>query len=305
MPGLQLAGLTVPVITPFHNDAKLGIDLKKLEKLIDYLIKVQKSDALVVIGTTGESTSLSHAEKETMIQKTVEMTNGCVPVIAGTGSANTEEAIEMTRFSEKVGASGVLVVSPYYIRPNQDGLYRHFLMVAQSTKLPIVLYNHPGRTGASIEIDTLLKLAKAADNIVAMKDCPNSLSASTDFARRVRAELGRPFAVLTGEDENIFVNLCLGADGAISATGHLVGAEIKEMMKAFHDGDLTKAREIQFSITDFQRLLFGIPSPAPIKACLDLLGTDLGGPVRPPLVDASPEFKEKLRAHMIRLNKLG
>ncbi|MFA4994748.1 MAG: 4-hydroxy-tetrahydrodipicolinate synthase [Bdellovibrionales bacterium] len=304
MPHLDLSGLTIPLVTPFQNDKKASVDFKKLTKLVDYLINKQKADALVAIGTTGESTSLTHEEKEAVIRHTIEAADGRVPVIAGTGSSCTEEAIGLTRFSEKAGAAGVLVVSPYYIRPNQDGLYNHFLKIAKSTDLPVILYNHPGRTGVSIELNTLIKLANATKNIVGIKDCPNSLLASTDLARRAHKEIKRPFAVLTGEDDTIFVNLCLGADGAISATGHLVGVEIKNLIKAFRKGDIAKAREIQFSIIDLQRMLFQVPSPAPIKAALDILGTGLGGSVRPPLVDGPKEFLVKLKDQLRKTGKI-
>ncbi len=304
MSELNLAGMSIPLVTPFKNDKKLSVDRKKLEKLVDYLIDVQKADSLVAIGTTGEASSLSHDEKETVIAATVEAARGRVPVIAGTGSSRTEDVIELTNFAEKEGAAGVLVVSPYYIRPNQDGLYKHFLTIAQNTDLPIVLYNHPGRTGACIEVNTLIRLANAAKNIIGIKDCPNNLCLTTDLARRARAEIKHTFFVLTGEDDATFVNLCLGADGAISATAHIVGAEIKRMIEVFRAGDLALAREIQFSIIDLQRMLFGVPSPAPIKAALDILGPDLGGPVRSPLVDAPPEFVAKLQVQLKRMNKV-
>ncbi|MFA5040952.1 MAG: 4-hydroxy-tetrahydrodipicolinate synthase [Bdellovibrionales bacterium] len=304
MSNLNLAGVSIPVVTPFKDDKKLSVDVKKLSKLVDYCIDVQKADSLVAIGTTGESSSLSHDEKETVIAYTIEAARGRVPVIAGTGSSRTEDVIELTNLSEKEGAEGVLVVSPYYIRPNQDGLYNHFLTVAQNTNLPIILYNHPGRTGVSIEVSTLIKLANATKNIVGIKDCPNSLLLTTDLARRARVEIRRPFAVLTGEDDNIFVNLCLGADGAISATAHIVGAEIKEMIEAFRKGNIDEARRIQFSIIELQRMLFGVPSPAPIKAALDIMGTGLGGRVRSPLVDAPKEFTVKLEAHLKKMKKI-
>ncbi len=304
MTKLNLAGLTIPLVTPFKNDKKLSIDFAKLSKLVDYAIDVQKADVLIPIGTTGESTSLSHEEKEAVIAHTVKAAKSRVPVIAGAGSCCTQDAVALTRFAEKAGAAGVLVVSPYYIRPNQDGLCRHFLEIAQSTDLPVILYNQPGRTGVPIEVDTVIKLANASENIVGIKDCPTSLGLKADLVRRARAEIKHPFAILEGEDENNFVNLCLGADGAISATGHVVGVEIKKMMKAFREGHLEKARQIQFSIIDLQRMLFGVPSPAPIKAALDLMGTGLGGPVRSPLVDAPKEFVAKLKARLKKMRKL-
>jgi 4-hydroxy-tetrahydrodipicolinate synthase len=307
MPQLDLAvlsGLSIPAVTPFQNDEKLSIDFKKLSKLIDYLIDVQKADSLIAVGTTGEASSLNREEKESVIAHTIEAAKGRVPVIAGTGSSCTEDAMSLTRFAEKSGAAGVLVISPYYIRPNQDGLCRHFLKVAECTKLPVILYNHPGRTGVSIEVTTVIKLANAAKNIIGIKDCPGSLLASTELARRAHAEIKHSFAVLAGEDENLFVNLCLGADGAVAGTGNLLGAEIKTLMTAFREGTLAKAREIQFSLVEFQRMLFTMPSPAPIKAALDILGTGLGGPVRSPLVDAPKEFSMKLEAQLKKMHKV-
>jgi 4-hydroxy-tetrahydrodipicolinate synthase len=296
MPMLELNGLIIPNITPFKNDTARTLDLETLDRLIPYLIDTQKADALVAIGTTGESTSLSHEEKETVIKRTIKAAKGRVPVFAGTGSAHTEEAVALTQFSERAGADGVLVVSPYYIRPDQAGLYQHFLKIAQSTRLPVVLYNHPGRTGVSIQVDTLMRLAKTAANIIGIKDCPNNLALSIDVARRCRVEIGRPFSFLTGEDEYIFVHQCLGGDGTIAATGNVIGSEIKQMLNCFAKGQIDEARKIQFAITDLIRLLFAAPNPAPLKAALDIMGTSLGGPVRSPLVDAPEELRQKLKA---------
>lgn len=304
MTQLDLKGLIIPNITPFRDDPNRTVDLERLDRVVDYLIVTQRADALIAVGTTGESTSLSHKEKEMVIRRTIEAANGRVPVIAGTGSANTDEAIALTHFAEECGAAAVLVVSPYYIRPDQAGLLSHFLKVARSTRLPVVLYNHPGRTGVSINVDTLIRLANAAENVAGVKDCPNNLALSVDLIRHARAELRRPFAILTGEDENVFVNLCLGADGAIAASGHLLGMEIRRIIEFSHNGRFVEARELQFSIINLTRMLFHMPSPAPLKAALDILGTHLGGPVRTPLVDATDELREKLSLELKRLNKM-
>lgn len=305
MSTLDMSGLSYPIITPFEKNEKRSIDFKKLSKLIDFGIEKQSIDTIVSLGTTGEATSLRHEEKLEVIDFTIKTVKGRVPVLIGTGSACTDDAIEMTRYAEKAGAAGILLVSPYYIRPNQEGLYTHFLKVAKSTGLPIVLYNHPGRTGASIEVNTLIRLANDAPNVIGVKDCPNSLSLTMDLTRRVHNEINHKFFALCGEDDYSFSFLCLGGDGIIAATSHVVGKELKDMMVAFRKGDLAKAREIQFSIVDIQRLMFAVPSPAPIKAALDLMGTDLGGPVRSPLVDAPKEVEAKIKAVLERMGKLA
>ncbi|MBN1959598.1 MAG: 4-hydroxy-tetrahydrodipicolinate synthase [Deltaproteobacteria bacterium] len=299
----ELKGMIVPNITPFKNDAARSLDLERIDKLVDFIIDKQNADAIIAVGTTGESTSLSHDEKEVVILRTLKAVKERVPVLAATGSANTQEAIAMTQFCERSGIAGVLLVSPYYIRPNQDGLYQHFSAVAQNTKLPIILYNHPGRTGVSIQVDTLIRLAQRYENIIGIKDCPNNLALSTDVARRCRSELGRSFSFLTGEDEFIYMNICLGGDGAIAASGHLLGNEIKQMIDLFNKGQVEQARKLQFMITDLIRMLFVMPSPAPLKAALDILteGEELGGPVRLPLVDAPEDLKQKLKIELARV----
>ncbi len=304
MTKIDFTGLAIPPVTPFLNDKKQGVDLKKLEKLIDFLIVKQKADIIIPVGTTGESTSLSHEEKELVIRHTIEVVDGRVPVFAGTGGPNTEDTIAMTRFAQKAGADGVLVVSPCYIRPNQEGLIRHFTAVAKSTDLPIILYNIPSRTGVPLLVDTVVKIANAAKNVIAIKDCPGSTGASMDIVRKARSEIKHPFAVLTGEDDNSFMNLCFGGDGIIAATGHVIGAELKEMTKAFRKGNLAKAREIQYSILDLQRLLFSVPNPAMIKAALDMIGPSLGGRVRSPLSDAPKEQIAKLKVLLKKMGKI-
>ncbi len=293
----KITGLAIPNVTPFREDDIRQIDVEKLDRLVDYLIEVQKADMLIPVGTTGESTSLSHEEKELVIERVIKRANKRVKVFAGTGGANTDEVIGLTRFAEKAGAQGVLVVAPYYIRPDQEGLYQHFKKVAESTNLPIILYNIPLRSAVNISVDTVLRLARIP-NIVAIKDCYGDIGQTTELLRRCRTELDKPFSVMTGEDSNLFVLLALGGDGIIGATGHIVGAQMKKLMQLFSSGRIEEARDLQFALLPIKKLLFASPNPTAIKAALTLMETGLGSDVRLPLVKSSEDVIAKLRVEL-------
>lgn len=304
MAQLDLTGVSIPLVTPFKKDDRLSVDFEKLPKLVDYLIHKQSADLLISIGTTGESTSLTHDEKQQVITETIKAAAGRVPVVVGTGSPCVEDAIELSQFAQKAGAAGLLVVSPCYIRPNQDGIADYFLRISAKTDIPIILYNHPGRTGVPLHVETVVKVANESKNIIGIKDCPNNLARMWDLIRRAKKEIEKPFSVLTGEDDFLFVNLCLGGAGSISAACHVVGNETRALIDAFHAGNIEEARRVQESIVDLQRLLFDFPNPAPIKTCLDLMGPDLGGKVRSPLADAPADFVERLKGQLRRNNKI-
>lgn len=295
-------GLYIPMITPFEEVDGQPVSGSKLKQLIDYLINEQGADGLIPVGTTGESTSLDHDEKQFVIEQTVLHVAGRVKVFAGTGTANTKDTIEMTQFAEKVGADGVLVVAPYYIRPDQEGIFQHLKAVAQSTSLPIIVYNIPVRTGRNMEVSTILRLAEI-NNIVAIKDTAGDLVHTMDLLEGRRTLGGKPFSVLTGEDIHVFTNLCLGGDGAISATAHVVGQELQSMMSRFHSGDLTGARDVHYRIKKLLQLLFAAPNPAGIKTALDLMGTGLGGKVRLPIVMPDQAVVSALRSELLSLGK--
>lgn len=291
-------GMGIPFITPFFNDS-MQVDYEKLERIIDFLINEQQADSLIAIGTTGESTSLSHDEKYSIIKKSINYVNKRVPVIVATGTANTEETIEMTKYAEENGADGVLIITPYYIKPNQEGIYQHFKKIAANTKLPIIIYNHPGRTGQNIEPATFVRLSEI-ENIVGVKDCCGSMVQTMETIR----EVNKDFLVLTGEDINIYLNMCLGGQGCIAATGHIIGPEIQMIIKSVKEGDLATAQKIHFKIMPIIKLLFQAPNPAPLKKALDLMRPGLGGNVRLPLVPVDDSLTQKLKAELTVLGKI-
>lgn len=292
-------GIHIPIITPFKDD--YSIDEDGLRRMVDYLIDEQKADGLVPCGTTGESPTLSHDEHHRVIDIVIKATAGRVPVIAGTGSNSTREAIEMTRYAEQAGAAASLQVCPYYNKPEQHGLMAHFEAIAQSTKLPLILYNIPGRTGRLIEAKTLIELAKI-DNIVGVKDAAANIN-QTMALLAVTRTLSKKFYVLSGEDALTFPSLCLGGDGAIAAVAHVIGKELHEMMQAFARGDYKAAQDIHFRTLDIVNVLFIETNPVPVKTAMEMMGQP-AGKLRLPLVPMRQETRETLRRSLQALGKI-
>lgn len=299
----DFSGIWIPNVTPFQKNDVYQIDKPALKKLIEYLITEQKATGIVPCGTTGESNTMSHEEDEEVIRLTIGYTAGRVPVMAGAGSNNTATAIKMTKFAEKAGANAVLSVAPYYNRPDQRGMYAHFAAIAESTALPVFIYNIPGRTGRNVEQETIIALAQKYANICGVKDCANDLTQTMRLIE-AKAEINHPFYVLTGEDILAYVNTALGGDGAISASAHIIGAEMVEMRQALKEKNMKKAQEIHYQIMNMFKLLFKEPNPAPIKAAYDLMGFDFGGDLRLPLVKASDKLREELKAELKKLGKI-
>ncbi|HEY7491656.1 MAG TPA: 4-hydroxy-tetrahydrodipicolinate synthase [Candidatus Tectomicrobia bacterium] len=293
------SGIHIPIITPFKDDS--SIDEDGLRRLVDYLIEEQKADSLVPCGTTGESPTLSHAEHERVIDIVIKAAAGRVPVIAGTGSNSTHEAIEMTKHAEQAGATASLQVCPYYNKPEQHGLMAHFEAIARSTSLPLILYNIPGRTGRLIEVKTLLELARI-DNIVGVKDAAANINQTMALLAATR-HLSKKFYVLCGEDALTFSSLCLGGDGAIAAVGHVIGKELHEMLLAFARGDYKAAQELHFHTLDVVNALFIETNPVPVKTALEMMGLP-AGKLRLPLVPMRPETREVLRKALQELGKI-
>lgn len=293
------SGIHIPIITPFKDDD--SIDEDGLRRLVDYLIEEQKADSLVPCGTTGESPTLTHDEHRRVIDIVLKATNGRVPVIAGTGSNSTRDAIEMTKHAEQAGAAASLQVCPYYNKPEQHGLLAHFEAIARNTSLPLILYNIPGRTGRLIEVKTLLELAKI-DNIVGVKDAAANINQTMALLATTR-RLSKKFYVLCGEDALTYSSLCLGGDGAIAAVGHVIGKELHEMMQAFARGDYKAAQEIHFRTLDIVNALFIETNPVPVKTALAMMGQP-AGKLRLPLVPMRPETREVLRKTLHDLGKI-
>jgi 4-hydroxy-tetrahydrodipicolinate synthase len=250
------------------------------------------TDSLVVAGSTGESPTLSHQEKLDLFRAIVQAAGGKGQVICGTGTYNTAETVELTHEAEDAGADAVLVVTPYYNKPPQRGLLAHFTKVAQSTTLPVVLYNIPGRTACTIEADTLLRLAEV-ENIVAVKD------ATADFqtASRIIADSPPGFEVYCGDDWATFPFVCLGAMGVVSVASHIVGPQMKEMIELARTGDVSGAWKIHSALLPLFKGLFITSNPIPVKAALEMVGHPVGPP-RLPLVPASPEERQTIEQAM-------
>ncbi|MCK4777845.1 MAG: 4-hydroxy-tetrahydrodipicolinate synthase [Actinomycetia bacterium] len=293
----NLRGCLLPIITPFKDD--YSVDKEGLRKLVNYYIEDEKVAAIVPCGTTGESPTLSHEEHTDVIRIVIEETRKRVPVIAGTGSNSTKEAIDLTKQAEDLGADGTLQVGPYYNRPSQEGFIRHFNEIAKATTLPIIIYNIPFRTGRNIEPETIIKLSEI-DNIIGLKDASADIRQTTKILKETR---GKDFFVYSGEDDLTFLMLCMGAKGAIAATGHLLCKEITQMCNLAFENKLDEALDIHFKYINLMKTLFVEPNPAPIKAALSWLGLR-SGPCRLPLVDLSEKGKEILKRAMEEAGKL-
>lgn len=295
----DFTGCHIPIITPFRDDC--SIDEGGLIKLVNYLIEEERVDGIVPCGTTGESPTLSHKEHNQIIEIVVKEVNGRVPVIAGTGSNSTQEAINMTKHAEDVGADASLQVGPYYNRPTQDGLMRHFEAVAKNTKIPHFIYNVPTRTGRNIEPQTIIELSKI-DNIIGLKDANGNLMQTMEIIRATKNS-PKKFFVLSGEDALTYPMMCLGGDGVICAVGNVIGKEYTEMCKLIKAGEYEKARKIHYRTLPLVNALFIESNPAPVKEALSMMGLPAGR-LRLPLVELQPENREKLRKALKEMGKL-
>lgn len=295
----NLKGCLIPLVTPF--DERGRVDEAALRRLVNYLIEEQAADALVPCGTTGESPTLSHEEHIRVIEVVVEEVNGRVPVIAGTGSNSTREAIELTQAAERIGVQGSLQVSPYYNRPSQEGIYEHFKAVAESTSLPIILYNIPFRTGRNVEVSTIVRLAEI-DNIVGIKEASGDILQASAILEETKKR-GLDFYVYSGEDAVTFLILCLGGHGCVAAVGHVLGKELSRMCRLVWEEKLEEAREIHYRILPLVRALFCEPNPAAIKQALNWMGIPVGG-LRLPLKELSEKGKETLKKALVELGKV-
>ncbi|MBI4620388.1 MAG: 4-hydroxy-tetrahydrodipicolinate synthase [Desulfobacterales bacterium] len=295
----DFTGCHIPIITPFKDDC--SIDEGGLIKLVNYLIEEEGVDGIVPCGTTGESPTLSHKEHNQIIEIVVKEVNGRVPVIAGTGSNSTQEAINMTKHAEDVGADASLQVGPYYNRPTQDGLMRHFEAIAKNTKIPHFIYNVPTRTGRNIEPQTIIELSKI-DNIIGLKDANGNLMQTMEIIRATKNS-SKKFFVLSGEDALTYPMMCLGGDGVICAVGNVIGKEYTEMCKLIKAGEYEKARNIHYRTLPLVNALFIESNPAPVKEALSMMGLPAGR-LRLPLVELRPENREKLRKALKEMGRL-
>lgn len=278
-------GPITALVTPFKEGQ---VDYDRLEELIEWQIK-EGVKGLLPCGTTGESATLSHQEHKDIIKFTVSVVRRRVPVLAGTGSNNTMEAIELTEAAEAAGADAALLITPYYNKPTQEGLYRHFRLVAESTDLPIVLYNVPGRTGVNMSPATVGRLAAEMKNIVAIKEA----SGSVDQVSEILMATGGRITVLSGDDSMTLALMAVGAKGVVSVVSNVVPAGMRQLCDAAAAGKFEEARAIHFRLFPLMKTLFLETSPAPVKKALELMGK-IGGEIRLPLVPMSEAGTEKL-----------
>jgi 4-hydroxy-tetrahydrodipicolinate synthase len=272
---VQFGRVSTAMVTPF--DHKGHIDFAKTTQLVNHLID-NGTDSLVVAGTTGESPTLSKEEKIALFQHVVKVVDKRVPVIAGTGSNNTYATIELTKKAEEIGVDAIMIVAPYYNKPNQEGLYQHFKAAAEATTLPVMVYNIPGRSVVNIQPETIIKLAEIP-NIVAAKEASGDLNAMT----KIIAETPDDFLLYSGDDGLTLPVLAIGGTGIVSVASHVIGNEMQAMVDAFFSGRNEDAAKLHQRLLPIMQGLFAAPSPAPVKTALQLKGLDVGS-VRLPMV---------------------
>jgi 4-hydroxy-tetrahydrodipicolinate synthase len=279
-------GSMVALVTPFKAGT---VDDEGLRRLVEFQIS-NGTDVLCPCGTTGESATLSLEEHERVIQITIQAAAGRVPVMAGTGSNNTEEAIRLSRHAKKAGATGCLLITPYYNRPTQEGLYLHFAKVAGAVEIPIVLYNVPGRTGVNMLPETIERLAKIPA-IVGIKEASGSLEQVSQIINRC----GEDFAVISGDDANTLPMMAVGGVGSISVTANIAPALCASMIRAVQAGDWPEARRIHHRLLPLHNAMFLQTNPIPVKTAIGMMGI-VSGEVRLPLCPMPDDLNAKLRA---------
>lgn len=265
----MITGSLVALITPFHEDG--SVNYSRIEELIEWHIE-SESDALVVLGTTGEASALSEEEKDTIALTAIRAADGRIPVILGSGSNNTLEAKEQSLRFESMGTDGLLVITPYYNKTNNTGMLRHFYEVANAVHVPIIMYNVPGRTGCTISCDAVRELSRH-QNIIGIKEASGDISYVTKIAQYISED----FTIYSGNDDMIVPILSLGGAGVISVLANILPRETHKMVKAFLDGDIRTARELQLSYLDFINALFIETNPIPIKEAMNRAGFHVGG----------------------------
>ncbi|MDD5078913.1 MAG: 4-hydroxy-tetrahydrodipicolinate synthase [Candidatus Omnitrophica bacterium] len=282
----MFSGSLVALVTPFKNER---IDEKRLKELIELHIN-NGTSGIVPCGTTGESATLSPAEHERVIEIIVKQVNKRIPVMAGTGSNSTEEAVALTKHAAAIGADASLQIAPYYNRPTQKGLYLHFKAVADAADIPIILYNIASRTGVNIEPETMARLAKECRNIVGVKEASGSLEQMS----RIRALCPEGFDLISGDDALTLPLLSIGGTGIISVVANIVPRDVADMVKEFEKGDVKKAREIHYKLLPLIKAMFIETNPIPVKTAMGLLGM-CEPDLRLPMCGMLPENLEKLK----------
>ncbi len=285
----MIKGSIVAIVTPMHADG--SIDLSCLRKLIDWHIQ-EGTDAIVIVGTTGESPTVSVEEHCELIRVAVEHTNKRIPIIAGTGGNSTSEAIELTHYARKVGADASLLVVPYYNRPTQEGMYQHFRKIAESVDLPAILYNVPGRTVADMSNETILRLAQVP-GIVGVKDATGNIARGSDLIRLAP----KTFAVYSGDDATAMALMFCGGQGNISVVANIAPRAMHELCEAAMNGEVARAVAVNNRMLPLHQKLFVEPNPVPVKWAMTQMGKIPSG-IRLPLVPLAAEYHDTVRAAM-------
>ncbi|MBR6898369.1 MAG: 4-hydroxy-tetrahydrodipicolinate synthase [Lachnospiraceae bacterium] len=289
-------GAGVAIITPFKADG--SVDYEAFANIIEDQI-ANKTDAIIVCGTTGEASTLSHEEHIECIEFCCKQVNGRIPVVAGTGSNSTETAIYLSKAAEKAGADGVLLVSPYYNKATQNGLYEHFKRTAEAINIPVILYNIPGRTGVNIQPATIIRLAKDVENIVAVKEASGNLSQIATLLSMADGCLD----VYSGNDDQIVPILSLGGAGVISVLSNVAPEYTHDICQSYFDGDVKRSAKLQLDAIPLISALFSEVNPIPVKAAMNMLGF-CGPVVRLPLTQMEEAHAQAMRAEMVKFGLL-
>ncbi len=286
---MQLKGAFTALVTPFKNGQ---VDEENYRSFIEWQIQ-EGINGLVPCGTTGESATLSHEEHEKVIEICIDQAKGRVPVLAGAGSNNTTEAIRLTRFAKNAGADGALLITPYYNKPTQEGLYQHYKAICEAVDFPLVLYNVPGRTGCNLLPATVGRLAHEFSNIIGVKEATADLCQVSDIIEFCP----KNFSTVSGDDFTVLPLLSVGGSGVISVTSNILPSKMAGLCKAFFENDLEKARHFHYDMMPINRIMFVETNPIPVKIALAMMGK-IEDELRLPLCDLSASNKELLRAEL-------
>ncbi|MFO7928451.1 MAG: 4-hydroxy-tetrahydrodipicolinate synthase [Candidatus Humimicrobiaceae bacterium] len=290
---INLGELVTAMVTPF--DEGFSLDLKRAFNLGKHLIK-NGTDCILISGTTGESPTISDEEKLDLFKFMKKEFGNEVKIMAGTGSNDTRHSIELSKKAEQIGVDALLVVGPYYNKPTQTGLYRHFEAIAEAVRTPIIIYNVPSRTSCNIDASTTIELSKIA-NIVGVKEASGNLGQVAEISKQTPGG----FAIYSGNDSDTLPILILGGQGVISVASHIIGLKIKEMIKLFKDSNLSGAKDIHLNLMELFKAIFIVTNPIPIKKALNLMGIEVGKP-RLPLLDMEGKELEEFKHILIRYN---
>lgn len=292
---LTFPNIIIAMITPFNQDGSVNY-----EAAVELAKKYADEGSGILLGaTTGEGAVMTEEEKLKLFKVVADELKGKTLIMGNVGTNNTAESIAIAKKAEATGVDLLLCIVPYYNKPNQDGCYAHFAAIAKATSLPFFIYNVPGRTGGSIEPETVCRCARDYDNIIGLKDA----SASLDFAGYVAANAPEGFHLYSGEDNLTLPIVAVGGEGVITVAGHVIGKEMDAMIQAYKDGDVKKAAALHQKYLPFMKGVFCTVSPVPIKTMVNMLGFP-AGPLRLPLVEANPEIREKCQQYLKDIGKL-